>query len=111
MAHAAEEDVDLDVVGPDVAPRDAGGGQSGGRGLLAANARVMAAKRSGFRHQLEDAALGAVGQQIERAVGALSHVANALALRLQVLQQALFAHDLLALQRQPHQVRCCPGRR
>ena len=46
-----------------------------------------------------------------RAVGPLAHVADALALRLQVLQQPLFADDLLTLQRQAHEVRAAHARR
>src|SRR6185503_243193 len=50
--------------------------------------------------QPQDAPGGAVGQQIEPAVGALAHVADAL---LQVGEQAFLASDLAAIEREAHQ--------
>src|SRR5579885_1716820 len=42
--------------------------------------------------------LAGARQQIDRAVGALPHVANR---QLQILKQTLFRHDAVALQNQP----------
>ena len=52
------------------------------------------------RPHAQDAAAGAVGREIDRAVGADAHVADALA---DALQQALLAGDLLAVEREPHE--------
>src|SRR5688572_1085115 len=57
-----------------------------------------------LRHQLEDPSLRVVGQQVDRAVRTLTHVAKALARRLQVLQETLFADHAIALHRQAHEV-------
>src|SRR5258706_241260 len=54
----------------------------------------------GRRLQTDDAALGAVCEQVEEAVGALLHVADPF---VELAEIALLQHDLVALQRQPHQ--------
>src|SRR5687768_4939 len=54
--------------------------------------------------QLENAPLGAVGEKVQRAIGSLTHVADALACGLQILEQTLFANHLLTFERETHEV-------
>src|SRR5262245_20362948 len=58
-----------------------------------------------LRDQLQDAALGTVRHQVERAVRSVTDVADPFATRLQILEEALLADDLLALHREADQVR------
>ena len=57
-----------------------------------------------LRHELQDAPRRVIGQQIQSALGALTHIAYPLALRFEIGQQTLFAHDFLSVQRQPDEI-------
>src|SRR4030095_14947982 len=56
-------------------------------------------------NKLEDATLGVVCQEIDRAVGTLPYVTESLAVRSQVLQQALLTSNLFTFHCQSHEVR------
>src|SRR5450830_1193565 len=65
-----------------------------------------------LRHQLEHASRRVVGEDIQRAIGPLPHVTDALPLRRQIGQQALLVDDAFTLDGQPgRRPRCRTVRR